>query len=160
MLSLTEIENKLYVEKYIEDLEEDDQHIKIKGTISEINSEKIIYTMCPNCNIGITQDENGYICNECGEKIEKPNYLMIISTTLQDETGTVQATFFRKDAEELISTTTEEVVAIYEQTGDESAMSSKLEDMIGHEVTIIANANFNEYDEDIRLNVRQLVIVV
>ena len=39
-------------------------------------------------------------------------------------------------------------------------MSSKLEDMIGHEVTIIANANFNEYDEDIRLNVRQLVIVV
>lgn len=160
MLSLTEIENKLYVEKYIEDIEEDDQHIKIKGTISEINSEKIIYTMCPNCNIGITQDENGYICNECGEKIEKPNYLMIISTTLQDETGTVQATFFRKDAEELISTTTEEVVAIYEQTGDESAMSSKLEDMIGHEVTIIANANFNEYDEDIRLNVRQLVIVV
>lgn len=85
---------------------------------------------------------------------------MIISTTLQDETGTVQATFFRKDAEELISTTTDEVVAIYEQTGDESAMSSKLEDMIGHEVTIIANANFNEYDEDIRLNVRQLVIVV
>lgn len=160
MLSLTEIENKLYVEKYIEDIEEDDQHIKIKGTISEINSEKIIYTMCPNCNIGITQDENGYICNECGEKIEKPNYLMIISTTLQDETGTVQATFFRKDAEELISTTTDEVVAIYEQTGDESAMSSKLEDMIGHEVTIIANANFNEYDEDIRLNVRQLVIVV
>jgi len=160
MPSLREIENKLYVEKAIEDIEEDDQHIKVKGVIEEINGDKILYAMCPNCNKRIVQSEEGYICDICGEKIEKPNYLMIISTTLRDETGTIQATFFRKQAEELIDTTTEEVIQIFEQTSDESSMSSRIEDLIGHEVTIIADSNFNEYDEDIRLNVRRLVIVL
>ena len=160
MPSLREIENKLYVEKAIEDIEEDDQHIKVKGVIEEINGDKILYAMCPNCNKRIVQSEEGYICDICGEKIEKPNYLMIITTTLRDETGTIQATFFRKQAEELIDTTTEEVIQIFEQTSDESSMSSRIEDLIGHEVTIIADSNFNEYDEDIRLNVRRLVIVL
>lgn len=160
MPSLREIENKLYVEKAIEDIEEDDQHIKVKGVIEEINGDKILYAMCPNCNKRIVQSEEGYICDICGEKIEKPNYLMIITTTLRDETGTIQATFFRKQAEELIDTTTEEVIKIFEQTSDESSMSSRIEDLIGHEVTIIADSNFNEYDEDIRLNVRRLVIVL
>ena len=160
MPSLREIENKLYVEKAIEDIEEDDQHIKVKGVIEEINGDKILYAMCPNCNKRIVQSEEGYICDICGEKIEKPNYLMIITTTLRDETGTIQATFFRKQAEELIDTTTEEVIQILEQTSDESSMSSRIEDLIGHEVTIIADSNFNEYDEDIRLNVRRLVIVL
>ena len=160
MLSLREIENKLYVEKYIEDIEEEDSHIRVRGTIEQINGDKILYAMCPNCNKRITQSEEGYICDICGEKIEEPNYLMIISCVLQDDTGTVTATFFRKQAEELIGATTDEVIEIFEQTGDETSMSSRIEDLVGHEVTVIADSNYNEYDEDIRLNVRQIIIVV
>ena len=159
MLSMREIEAKLFVEKYIEDIEEEDAHIKVKGVIEQINGDKILYAMCPNCNKRITQSEEGYICDICGEKIEKPDYLMIISCVLQDETGTVTATFFRKQAEELIGATTEDVIEIFEQTGDETSMSSRIEDLIGHEVTVIADSNYNEYDEDIRLNVRRLIIV-
>lgn len=160
MPSLREIENALYVEKRIEDIEEDDRHIKVRGVIEEINGDKILYAMCPNCNKRIVQSEEGYVCDICGEKIENPNYLMIIPTTLQDDTGTIQATFFRKEAEELIGATTSEVIEIFEQTGDESSMSSKIEDLIGHEVTVIADSSFNEYDEDIRLSVRKIVIVL
>lgn len=160
MLTMREIENELYVEKYIEDIEEDDRHIKVKGVIEEINGEKILYAMCPNCNKRITQSEEGYICDICGEKIEQPDYLMIIQCTIQDDTGTITVTFFRKQAEELIEATTEEVIEIFEQTGDESSMSSKIEDLVGHEITIIADSSYNEYQEDIRLNVRRLVITV
>ncbi len=158
--SKTELENQLYKEKLIEDIEEDDKHIKVKGVIEEINGDRIIYPMCPNCNKSITMSEEGYICDICGEKIEQPNYLMIISLIIKDETGTIQATFFRKEAEELINTTTEEVVDIFNQTGDETAMSGILEDLVGHEVTFIADSNYNEYDEDIRLNARKVIIVV
>ncbi len=160
MLSRHELENVLYVEKYIEDIEEDDRHIRVQGVIEEINGEKILYAMCPNCNKRITQSEEGYICDICGEKIENPDYLMIIPCTLQDDTGTITATFFRKQAEELIGATTEEVIEIFEQTGDESSMSSKIEDLVGHEITVIADSSYNEYQEDIRLNVRRIVIVV
>ncbi|MBE6494389.1 MAG: replication protein A [Methanosphaera stadtmanae] len=158
--SKVEIENSLYVEKYIEDIEEDDQHIKIRAIIEDISSEKILYPMCPNCNKGITQSEDGYICDVCGEKIEQPNYLMIIAATLQDDTGSIRATFFRKQAEALIDTSTEDVIKIFEETADESSMSSRLEDRIGHEVTIIADANYDEYNEDITLNVNRVIIVV
>ncbi len=155
-----EVESKLYVEKTIEDIEEDDTNIKVKATIVQANGDKILFAMCPNCNKRIVQDEDGYVCDICGEKIEKPDYLMIISTVLEDETGTVQATFFRKNAEELVSKTTDEVVKIFEQTGDETSMSSNIEDLIGHEVSIIADANFNEYEEDIRLNVKKINIML
>lgn len=160
MLTMREIEAKLYVEKLIEDIEDDDVHIKVKGVVEEINGEKILYAMCPNCNTRIIQSEAGYICDSCGEKIEEPNYLMIIQATLQDETGTISATFFRKQAEELIQTTTDEVIEIFQQTGDESSMAGKIEDLIGHEVTVIADAQYNDYNEDVRLNVRKLVIVL
>lgn len=160
MPSTREIEAKLYVEKYIEDIEEEDAHIKVSGVIEEINGEKLLYAMCPNCNKRITQSEEGYICDICGEKIEEPNYLMIVSCVIQDDTGSITTTFFRKQAEELIGATTDEVIEIFEQTGDETSMASKVEDLIGHEITVIADSNFNEYDEDIRLNVRRLIIVV
>ncbi len=160
MPSLREIESILYVEKLIEDIEDDDQHIKVKGTVEEINGEKILYAMCPNCNTRIIQSEEGYICDSCGEKIEEPDYLMIVQTTLQDDTGTISATFFRKQAEELIQTTTDEVIDIFKQTGDESSMAAKIEDLIGHEVTVIADAQYNDYNEDVSLNVRRLVIVL
>lgn len=159
MLSMREIEAKLFVEKYIEDIEEEDAHIKLKATIEQINGDKILYAMCPNCNKRITQSEEGYICDICGEKIEKPDYLMIISCVLQDETGTISATFFRKQAEDLIGASTQDVIEIFEQTGDETSMASRIEDLIGHEVTIIADSNYNEYEEDIRLNVRKTIIV-
>lgn len=160
MPTMHEIENQLFVEKMIEDIEDDDQHIRVKGSIQEINGEKILYAMCPSCNKRIVQSEEGYICDHCGEKIEEPDYLMIIQTVLQDETGSITATFFRKNAEELIQTTTDQVIEIFQQTGDESSMSSKIEDLIGHEVTIIADAQYNDYNEDIRLNVRRVVIIL
>ena len=158
--SMREIENTLYVEKLIEDIDEEDKHITVKGVIEEINGEKIIYAMCPTCNKRISQSEEGYICDTCGEKIDKPDYLMVVSTVLRDETGTVSATFFRNVAEELIGTSTQEVIEIFEQTGDESSLAGRLEDLIGHEVTVIADASFNDYQEDIRLNVRRVVIVI
>ena len=160
MPTLREIESQLYVEKLIEDIEDDDSHIKVRGVIEEINGEKILYAMCPNCNTRIVQSEEGYICDSCGEKIEEPNYLMIIQATLQDETGTISATFFRDQAEKLIDTTTDEVIDIFKQTGDESSMAGKIEDLIGHEITLIADAQYNDYNEDVRLNVRKIVIIV
>lgn len=160
MPTLHEIENLLYKEKYIEDIEEDDRNIRIKGTLEEINGDKIIFAMCPHCRRRIIQSEEGYICDECGQKIETPNYLMIIRTIIKDETGTVEATFFRKEAETLIQTTTDEVVEIFEQTGDETSMSSKIEDLIGHEITLIGNAKYNEYSEDINIDVKKIDIIV
>ncbi|MCD7781177.1 MAG: OB-fold nucleic acid binding domain-containing protein [Methanosphaera sp.] len=155
-----ELELALYKEKMIEDIEEDDNNIRVSAVVEEIASERILYTMCPNCNKRISESEEGYICDICGEKIDKPNYLLIIPLIMKDETGTIQVTFFRKQAEEILGITTQEAVENIELTGDESAMSGRLEDLVGHEIKFIADSTYNEYDEDIRLNVRKISIVL
>ena len=155
--TIPEIEAQLYKERYIEDIEEDDENIKITATIESTSTDQIVFPMCPNCNKRVTSDENGFNCEVCGEKIEEPNYLMIISTILEDDTGTITTTFFRTEAEKLIDKTTSEAVEILNATGDETALSGILEDCIGAEITIIADANYNQYEENMRLNVKKLI---
>ncbi len=155
--SVNEIQDKRYPKKKIDEIEENDRNIKINGKIIEAYGNKILYEMCPNCNKRVSLTENGYICEVCGEEIEQPNYLMIIPLVIEDKTGTMRVTFFRKSAEELIEMTTPEVEEIIKKTGDEGSLEDKVNDLIEREITIIANASFDEYNEEIRLNARKVI---
>ncbi|KAF5086502.1 OB-fold nucleic acid binding domain-containing protein [Methanobacterium aggregans] len=155
--SLDEIQDMIYKNRKIEDVEEEDKNIKVTGQIVEAYGNKILYEMCPNCNKRISFSDNAYICDICGEEIEEPNYLMIISCVMEDETGTMRATFFRKAAEEFIGMTTDEVRDVIAKTGDEGSLEDKVADMVGQEIAIIADASYDEYNEEIRLNAKKVV---
>ncbi|OPY25037.1 MAG: Replication factor A [Methanobacterium sp. PtaU1.Bin242] len=155
--SVSEIEEKRYPKKKIDEIEETDQNIKVSGKIIETYGNKILYEMCPNCNKRVNLTENGYICDICGEEIDEPNYLMIIPLVIEDETGTIRTTFFRRSAEELIEMTTPEVEDVIKKTGDEGSLEDKVNDLVERELTIIANASFDEYNEEIRLNARKVL---
>ena len=155
--SINDIQEKRYPKKKIDEIEENDRNIKVTGKVIEAYGNKILYEMCPNCNKRVNLTENGYICEICGEEIEQPNYLMIIPLVMEDETGTMRTTFFRKSAEELIEMSTPEVEDIIKKTGDEGSLEDKISDLIEMEITIIANASFDEYNEEIRLNARKLL---
>ena len=157
--SLEEIERKLYPSKKIEDIEEGDQNIKVTGEVVDIRGNKILFEMCPNCNKRVNWVDNAYICDICGEEIEKPNMLMIISLLLEDDTGTISITFFRKAAEEVLGITTSEAEEIIATTGDEGSLEEKVGDLVGQHITVIADANFDEYNEEIRLNARKTIDV-
>ena len=157
--SLDEIEGKLYPSKNIGDIEEGDQSIKVTGEVVDIRGNKILFEMCPNCNKRVNWAEDGYICDICGEKIEKPNMLMIISLMLEDDTGTISITFFRKVAEEVLGMTTTEAEEIIATTGDEGSLEEKVGDLVGRHITVIADASFDEYNEEVRLNARKMVDV-
>jgi replication factor A1 len=113
--------------------------------------------MCPNCNKRVNWVDDAYICDICGEEIEKPNQLMIISIMVEDNTGTIGITFFRKAAEELLGMTTAAAEEVIEKTGDEGSLEEKVTDLVGRQITVIADASFDEYNEEIRLNARKLV---
>lgn len=155
--SIQEIQDKRFPKKKIDEIEETDQNIKVSGKIVEAYGNKILYEMCPACNKRVNPTENGFICEICGEEIEAPNYLMIIPLVIEDDTGTMRTTFFRKSAEELIEMTTTEVEDIIKKTGDEGSLEDKINDLIEREITIIANASFDEYNEEIRLNARKVL---
>lgn len=155
--SIKEIEEKRYPKKKIDEIEENDRNVKLTGKVVEAYGNKILYEMCPSCNKRVNPSENGYVCEICGEEIEQPNFLMIIPLVIEDDTGTIRTTFFRKSAEELIEMTTPEVEEIIKKTGDEGSLEDKVSDMVEMELTIIANASFDEYNEEIRLNARKVL---
>lgn len=155
--SADEIEDMIYTSKKIDDVEEEDRNIRVKGEVVEAYGNNILYEMCPNCNKRVTlSSDNVYVCDICGEEIEEPNYLMIISCVIEDDTGTMRATFFRKSAEELIKMTTTQVRDIIQKTGDEGSLEDKVGELVGQEITVIADASFDEYNEEIRLNVKKV----
>ena len=155
--SLEEIEESIYKTKKIEELTEDDKNIKLSGQIIEAYGDRILYEMCPNCNKRVEYVDDAFVCDFCGEEIQQPNYLMIVPCVIEDETGTVRTTFFRKQAEELIGMTTEKANEVIMTTADEGSLAGKVEDLIGSEITVIADASFDEYNEEIRLIAKKIV---
>jgi len=155
--SYDDIKEMIYKTKKIDDIEEEDRNIKVTGQIVEAYGNRILYEMCPNCNKRVSLVDNTYICDICGEEIEEPNYLMIIPCVIEDDTGTMRVTFFRTAAEELIGMKIKEIIEVIQKTGDEGSLEDKVSDLVGHEITVIADASFDEYNEEIRLNAKKLV---
>ena len=155
--SFDDIKEMIYQTKKIDDIEEEDKNIKVTGRIIEAYGNRVLYEMCPNCNKRVTLVDEIYVCDICGEEIEEPNHLMIIPCVIEDDIGTMRVTFFRTAAEELIGMKIKEVLEVIEKTGDEGSLEDKISDLVGNEITVVADASFDEYNEEIRLNAKKLV---
>ncbi|MDR3063406.1 MAG: replication protein A, partial [Methanobrevibacter sp.] len=156
--SYEELEESIYKIKTIDDLEDDDRDVKITGKIAEVNANKYLLTQCPSCNNSIEIVDDVYECNYCGESFDKPKNLLMIHTRIEDESEEdISATFFGKLAEELLGTTTDEIVSTIEDTGDEGALEGKLEELENYTITIIADVDFDDFNEEIRLKPKKLI---
>ncbi|MEG3225206.1 MAG: replication protein A [Methanobacteriales archaeon Met13] len=157
--ALKDIQEKIYPSKRVDEIEEEDRNIKVSGEVIEAFGNKILYEMCPNCNKRVNWEEDAYVCEVCGEKIDKPTNLMIISILMEDETGTIRTTFFRQAAEDLLGITTKEAEDIIGKTGDEGSLEEKVVDLVGRQIKIIGDASFDEYNEEVRLNAKKVLNV-
>ena len=112
LITYEELKEAIYVPKPIESLLEDDTNVCVTGVIHEVSTDKNILKKCPNCrsNVETTIEEN--VCDNCGHTFDEPNYTLMIPTRIEDETGSIHATFFDKLAEELIGMEKEEVIKI------------------------------------------------
>ncbi|KZX11175.1 OB-fold nucleic acid binding domain-containing protein [Methanobrevibacter filiformis] len=155
--SFEELQDMLYVSKSISDLEDDDKNVKIEGRLDGAFGNKILSARCPSCNSRLEQVDNEYVCDYCGGDVDKPKYLLMVPARVEDDTGDIQITFFSKLAEELLGMKTEEIAAIIEDSADEGALEGKVEDLNGREITVIADVNFDEYSEEIRLNPKKIL---
>jgi len=155
--SFEELEEILYKSKSIDELEDNDRNLKVSGTLEDAFGNRILSARCPSCNNRLEQAEDEYICDYCGEDVEKPKYLLMIPARLKDDTGEIQVTFFSKLAEDLLEMTTDEIAKIIEDSADEGALEGKVEDLNGLNLTLIADVNFDEYNEEIRLSPKKIL---
>ena len=152
--SIDELMAAIYVPKTIESLLEDDTNVCVTGTIKEITSERAILKKCPNCNSTVEEAIDEYICDNCGYTFDEPDYLLMIPTRIEDDTGEIQVTFFDKLAEELIGMKKDEIVSLIQ---DGYGIEDKLQDLNGLTIEIIADVSFDEYNEENRLRPKKII---
>ncbi|GAA5818799.1 MAG: replication protein A [Methanobrevibacter sp. CfCl-M3] len=151
--SYEELEEKIYVSKNIGDLEDDDKNIKITGKISEVSGDRLLLPRCPSCNNRLEQIDDEYACDYCGDDFDEPNYLLMLPLRIEDDTGDISVTFFSYLAENLLEMTKDEIKNMNEDNG----LEEKIEDLIGLELTLIADVDFDDYNEEIRLKPKKII---
>ncbi len=152
--SIDELMAEIYTPKTIESLLEDDTNVCVTGTIKEVNTQRVLLTRCPNCNQSVEESDDEYICDNCGFTFDKPEYLLMVPTRIEDDTGEIQVTFFDKLAEELIGMKKEEIISLVD---DGYGIEEKLEDLSGLTIEIIANVSFDEYREENKLTPKKII---
>ncbi|WP_458403091.1 OB-fold nucleic acid binding domain-containing protein [Methanobrevibacter sp.] len=152
--SIDELLEAIYVDRTIESLLEDDTNVRVTGRIIEVNNDRPLRTRCPNCKNTVEEEDGGYICENCGLTFEDPEYLLVVPTKIEDETGEISVTFFENLAEELIGMTKEEIVSLHE---DNLGIEDKLQDLNGMTIEIIANVSFDMYNELTRLSPKKIL---
>lgn len=152
---IKELQDTLYTSKDIASLELEDRNVKIEGTFSNPYSERILIPKCPICNHTLDVDEEE--CSECGNIIDEPKYLLMLPGKLNDDTGEIQITFFNDLVEELIGMAHDDIVAQYEEEGDFGFLETKINDLEGRTLEVIADITYNNYDEEIRLRPKKIL---
>ena len=79
----------------------------------------------------------------------------MIPSTLEDATGDVSITFFDNLVEELLEMPKDDIVELVLE--DPGILDGKIEDLEGLNVEVIANVNYDEYNDRIRLNPRKIL---
>ncbi|MDP3484929.1 MAG: OB-fold nucleic acid binding domain-containing protein [Methanobacteriaceae archaeon] len=157
LATFEELEEMIYQPRNIEDLDEEDRNIKVSGEITDAFGGRVLSYRCPNCNNRLESVEEEYVCDFCGETTEEPKYLLMLPARIADDTGEIRVTFFGKQAERLLGMTTPEVADIIAKSADEGALEDKVEDLNGLHITVIGDAKFDEYNEEIRLNPKKIL---
>lgn len=157
--SFKELEEMIYQSRTIEDLDEEDRNVKVSGELTDAFGGRILSYRCPNCNNRLESIDEEYVCDFCGEDTDEPRYLLMLPARIADDSGEIRVTFFGKQAETLLGMTTEEVADVISKSADEGALEDKVEDLNGIHITVIGDAKFDEYNEELRLNPKKILNV-
>ena len=152
--SYKELEDRAYQLKEIDELNEFDTNIRVKGIFTDIYGGRLLTPRCPHCNNTLEEDEEE--CSYCGNEVDEPNYLLMLPGKIQDDTGEVSVTFFNNLAEELLEMKTDDIVSLYETEGDLGAMEGRVDNLEGLTLDILADVRYSDYDESLRLSPRRI----
>ena len=153
---IQELLDNLYTEKDISSLEEEDKNVIIEGKFSQIFDQRVLIPKCPFCNRTLEEDEEE--CQNCGNYIDKPNYLLMVSGKISDDTGEISITFFNELAEELIGMSHDDIVELYEESEYEAGfLEDTLNGLMDYNLKLVADVTYNTYDDDTKLRPKKIL---
>jgi len=155
---LKEIENSLVNKKDIIDLENKDRYVRIKGAIVDIDENKrLTYMTCPNCGKRVQNPGMGWFCEFCNEDVD-PVSNLVLSFTVEDETGSIRAVSFKESAEKILDMDVEEVMNLIGETQDESMpVTEAKERLINQKISLVGRVRYSDFSDQLEFIVDDVV---
>jgi replication factor A1 len=91
-------------------------YFEIKGTIVMMSKSEntFQYPACPsaNCNKKVTEDSNGWRCENCNTTVSEPDYRYIMGVNVSDHTGQEWIQAFNDSGKTITGRPAKELVAV------------------------------------------------
>jgi len=115
---LNELSSQGFERKKIRELSEGEM-VEVLGTITAINKGNLLFKTCPKCGKKLVSEENGFVCEKCGE-IKEPKNRLVVTVIVDDGTGAIRTSLFGRNAEKILEKSTLEIEkALQENTPSE-----------------------------------------
>ena len=95
------------------------------------------------------------ICDNCGHVFDNPKTTIALHALLNDDTGSINISFFENLVEELLEMPKEDIVNYLSE--DPGILDGRIEDLEGLTIEVIANVSFDEYREGRKLNPKKIL---
>ena len=146
--SLSELSNTAQRVK-ISDVQEG--FAEIRGAIVNFVGDGSFYEVCPKCNKKVYNNS----CNEHGEV--DPKHALVVSALLDDGTDNIRVVFFRKQAEKLIGSESEELYSLGESNNDLSyGIKEAQKELLGKDLVVEGRVSNNDYSGELEMIARRI----
>jgi len=125
--------------KKIKDLSENDSNAEILGTIVQVFDPRF-FEVHPETGRRIRPNEEQKFIDDNGNEVN-PDYSYVINSIIDDGTETIRCTFFKNQAEHLLSMSKEEILSGRE---DQSKIEQMKNSILGNIVKIAGRVNKND----------------
>ncbi|HHQ45526.1 MAG TPA: hypothetical protein ENN13_05290 [Candidatus Altiarchaeales archaeon] len=137
-------------DKKIIDLEDGARNVRISGKIVAVEDRPLFYTTCGECGVKVQEIGGSWMCDNCG--MIEPEYNMVASVIVEDESSNIRVVGFREVGEALLGTTSDAALNLVGETQDDRApIQAARENRVGQKITVVGNTRFNDYNDTLEI---------
>lgn len=140
--------------KKIADTNEGENSV-IEGKMISVEKGNLFYTVCSKCGKKITSTTEGYLCDTCGEVIPKKN--PVISIILQDDSASIKASFFGKNALKSINLEEKELEERVNTSGAEKVIEELNQEINEKKIKIFGYTKINAFSGNKEFIAREII---
>ncbi len=132
-----EVKRTTSTRKSVKELDENMQDVELLGTIVQAYDIKFFET-CPECGKKAMPKDGSTVCSQHGNVTPAPSY--VFNVILDDGTGNIRTTFFRKQVENLLKMEGNELVQFRESP---EKFEQVKHDLLGKQIKVVGRVNKN-----------------
>jgi replication factor A1 len=151
---LTELLKKSALKKSIATLQEGTELQQIDAEILDLNPS-LFFSVCPKCGKKPEKIDNKLVCNNCGE-IKHTEKKLVLSAMVSDNSGVINAVFYRELAEQLSGLKEIKLDEELENKTREQIIEELKQRLIGRKIVLFANAKHNKISNELELTAKAM----